>query len=397
MPKPHLPLAALALCASVPAQTLGPRLALFPSPASTPRVLVVDDDGGPGVDHTTIEAAVAAARTGDLIEVRAGGYGFTTIDKAVTLMGEPGVNVIRLSVTSQPSLRPLVITDLRTSLVVSNCAGPVVFDNSSDPAAYAGGLRGIDVTNSGNVWLRGMRLEADATSAITIHDSTVFMEDVVVDAPPAAPENQEGAAGIDVTGASLVTLSHSDVLGGTGGCSSSFLPPGDGGPGLAVRDASTAYVLETELEGGIADTFLCPFIGSDGPALAVSGSARVVSTSDHGLVPSAAFEVEPDFPVLDVQPSGTQLDLTLHSAPGSVGRVFFGGRPALSGWQGAQITRGCTWRFGDSLGFLDGQGEGATSFDARLLPRGSVLVAQGSRTLAGGQTELSAPVLTVIR
>ncbi|MEL6908115.1 MAG: hypothetical protein AAFP22_22090, partial [Planctomycetota bacterium] len=59
--------------------------------------------------------------------------------------------------------------------------------------------------------------------------------------------------------------------------------------------------------------------------------------------------------------------------------------------------RGCTWRFGDSLGFLDGQGEGATSFDARLLPRGSVLVAQGSRTLAGGQTELSAPVLTVIR
>ncbi|MEL6715965.1 MAG: hypothetical protein AAFP86_19450, partial [Planctomycetota bacterium] len=185
MSKPHLPIAALALCASVPAQTAGPTLAPFSDPAALPRVFVVDDSGGPGVDHTTIDAAVAAAAPGDRIEVRAGSYGFSTVDKAVTLMGEPGVSILRVSVTGLPSPRPLVIADVRTRLVVSNCAGPVVFDNSSDPAAYAGGLRGIDVTNSGNVWLRGMRLEADATSAITIHDSTVFMEDVVVDAPPA--------------------------------------------------------------------------------------------------------------------------------------------------------------------------------------------------------------------
>jgi pectin methylesterase-like acyl-CoA thioesterase len=35
---------------------------------------VVDDDGGAGVDYTTIQAAVNAAAAGDTIEVRSGTY-----------------------------------------------------------------------------------------------------------------------------------------------------------------------------------------------------------------------------------------------------------------------------------------------------------------------------------
>lgn len=35
---------------------------------------VVDDDGGAGVDYTTIQAAADAASAGDTIEVRGGSY-----------------------------------------------------------------------------------------------------------------------------------------------------------------------------------------------------------------------------------------------------------------------------------------------------------------------------------
>jgi hypothetical protein len=54
---------------------------------------VVDDNGGPGVDFTTISAAVAAAQPGDLILVLDGTYSGFTLTKGLTVMGSGVVTV----------------------------------------------------------------------------------------------------------------------------------------------------------------------------------------------------------------------------------------------------------------------------------------------------------------
>jgi parallel beta-helix repeat protein len=55
---------------------------------------VVDDDGGAGVDYTTIQAAVDAASAGDTIEVRGGTYiENVDVDKRLTLIGD-GADVV---------------------------------------------------------------------------------------------------------------------------------------------------------------------------------------------------------------------------------------------------------------------------------------------------------------
>lgn len=50
------------------------------------QVLVVDDDGGPGVDYTKLQAAVDAAAEGALILVHPGSYaGFTVFAKGLEI------------------------------------------------------------------------------------------------------------------------------------------------------------------------------------------------------------------------------------------------------------------------------------------------------------------------
>ena len=60
----------------------------------------MDDDGGAGVDYTTIQAAVDAASEGDTIEVRSGVYVENVIVyKRFTLIGE-GVDVVTVRAAS---------------------------------------------------------------------------------------------------------------------------------------------------------------------------------------------------------------------------------------------------------------------------------------------------------
>jgi hypothetical protein len=53
----------------------------------SPRVWVVDDDGGPGVDFTALQPAVDVVRAGELVVVHAGRYaGFSVLQKSVDLL-----------------------------------------------------------------------------------------------------------------------------------------------------------------------------------------------------------------------------------------------------------------------------------------------------------------------
>ena len=66
-------------------------LALLPQTS----LWIVDDNGGPGTDFTTLQAAVDAAADGDVILVHAGEYLSATIDgKGLSLIGALGASVV---------------------------------------------------------------------------------------------------------------------------------------------------------------------------------------------------------------------------------------------------------------------------------------------------------------
>lgn len=101
-------------------------------------VLVVDDDGGPLVDHTTIQAAIDAASPGDLVLVRPGAYDAFVSTKGLTLVGDDGA-LVRAGTTilSLPAGEPVALSKLELAgLDVLACAASVVLDDVRLTAAF---------------------------------------------------------------------------------------------------------------------------------------------------------------------------------------------------------------------------------------------------------------------
>ena len=62
-------------------------------PLARASTIVVDDNGGPGVQFTDIQPAVTAALPGDLIVVMPGSYSAFVLDKGLTLLASSGAIV----------------------------------------------------------------------------------------------------------------------------------------------------------------------------------------------------------------------------------------------------------------------------------------------------------------
>ncbi len=142
--------------------------------AAQNRLYVVDDDGGPGVDFTTIQAAIDAASDGDTIEVRAGHYtGAATSIPAVDIDGKslvltalvedwPSVaRLVGISVKNLSSRQSVVLrgfyqrTDMGSNVTLSENQGPILFEDvTSGPALlFPAKGPGISITNCESVTL----------------------------------------------------------------------------------------------------------------------------------------------------------------------------------------------------------------------------------------------------
>ncbi|MCA8963601.1 MAG: hypothetical protein KDC48_01870, partial [Planctomycetes bacterium] len=80
-----------------PATTLRSTLLLILAASAVAQAFVVDVNNGPGTNFTSLAAAIAAAPSGAVINVRAGVYNepaFTISATSLTILGMPGVEVV---------------------------------------------------------------------------------------------------------------------------------------------------------------------------------------------------------------------------------------------------------------------------------------------------------------
>jgi Ca2+-binding RTX toxin-like protein len=126
---------------------------------------------GPGRDHATIAAAVAAAQPGDTIGVQAGTYAndFLSIGKALTLVAEGGM--VRLLATVPPPNGKAIMTTFADVTVQGfEFSGARVADRNGAGIRYESGaltVLGCRFTNNENGLLAG----SSAGGRITIRDS----------------------------------------------------------------------------------------------------------------------------------------------------------------------------------------------------------------------------------
>jgi hypothetical protein len=177
-------------------------------------VHVVDPAGGHG--KALLQQALDAARSGDIVLLRAGFYGpgpgpLQATGKAVTIVADTGVTGLTL-----PALR---------------------LDGVPSGSAFV--VRNIDMQASAG---------DAATAFLSGSDGTLWLEgDHVLGA--AAPDGS-GSAAVRVQGGRTV-LVHCSLFGAAAGDSVPVaLPYGDGGPGLQLGASDEALVLSSAIQGG---------------------------------------------------------------------------------------------------------------------------------------------------
>ncbi len=244
-PNPSLRVAGLLLLIAVRADAQG-------------KVLVVDDQPGPGVAFTSIQAAVSAAAEGDTVLVKDGAY-----DESVTLSGKS------LAVVADASAN---VTVLRTLSVTG--LGPT----------QRSLLRGIDaVLPAANPSGEALRLGSNA-GPVWVEDGT-FDGAHVLGGP---------AGGMLVSLCGAATIVRCEARGGSG-LGSKVGVSKAGGPGLfAIQSSAYAYSSTLRGEDGVqsGSIFGLPAGGGDGATLDrsllfASGSSLVGGRGADGV--SGAF------------------------------------------------------------------------------------------------------------
>jgi len=184
-------------------------------------VLVVDETGAAGTDHTTLQSAIDAAADGDLILIRPGHYQGTIDGKSLVLQGETADSawISLLTIENLAANQVAVVRDCkgdRTPSVVRNCAGTVRIEGGS--------YYGLDCSNAADVVLRGVTLRA--------YTSLTY----------------DCLGGLDLVD-SVVYVYYSIIYGEEGSIMGMGLPYCEPGPGISMKD-STAYLQGSFVTGG---------------------------------------------------------------------------------------------------------------------------------------------------
>jgi hypothetical protein len=229
-----------------------------PAHAST---YVVDDNGGAGVNFTSIAAAVAASVDGDVLVVRAGSYGAFVLDKALTIVADdgatvgPGSQITSIAAPQGARISGLDFADLK----ITACNGPVLCDRT-------------DVLGSLSSLAANPVLQIQASVDVRFHRASIVGRNATIEGYPGW-----NAAGI--TG-SRVEFSSCTITGGNGKKFQVYTDGGDGGDGIDCGAGSRVHFARTSVYGGngaIGCHALCSGIdGEGGEAIYVADNATAI-------------------------------------------------------------------------------------------------------------------------
>ena len=254
-------------------------------------VWIVDDTPGPGVDFSSIQAAVNAAVDGDVLLVKSGDYVDLSINgKALTIQAEAGasvrigtnqpIRVLQLAPTKRVLLRGLVIRGFH-GMQLSGCAGPVwVEDCTVNQFRFY--EPGIQVANSDSVaLLRTGSRGGDGDTFFGACDGSLL-----------------ASAGLEVDGSSAVHVFGCTLIGGRGGACHQGLcrdDPLPGAPGIAVAaPGGFLFLSDANSTGGSGLCFgegfpfldcVPPICSQGGAGLQEDGDVHVL---DSSLIGAAA-------------------------------------------------------------------------------------------------------------
>ena len=330
--------------------------------------LIVDDNGGVGVDYTNMVDAVAAANVGDRLYVHPGSYfGHLASDKGMTIIGVgPGVFLGGgYAWHDLPANQELRVVGLELGqLIIQDCAGPVMLaELEMNDHHTAGGY--LWATRCDDVRLRDCTIRSRISAAVSVEDSRVELVscDVLGSAGFDGNFVEAGGDGGDAVVAragALVTINACNVEGGIGGSTMSVLGDFGGNGGTAVRVFSGGEVIITgtpahEILGGFGGAG--PASGDDGAGgdgiqndgvVRISGAVALggpsldyidgVPISGGGLLLTPI----PDDPFMEVVGevrAGQPLQFVIHGEPGGVVRLLAGRGPIIANAPGSPDPR----------------------------------------------------------
>ncbi|TAJ17694.1 MAG: hypothetical protein EPO68_09020 [Planctomycetota bacterium] len=333
-------------------------LALASSAAAQGQVWVVDDQPGPGVDFTSIQAGINATADGDVVLVKAGSYNEhpQITGRALTLIADLGADVRvqwGAGVFGNHSGQPVVVRGLHvpgnsqaytTGLGIGNASGPVWVEECvlrGSHVQFAGPGTGVIITNSfGGVTIaRCDILGGSGTGKASpgnggngvFSEGPVHVFDSIVrggDAPPITSFPFFGQTG---SGGAAVTLFNGKLFGSgasfTGGAGTNgYAHPtfgcvggGSGGAGLSSFGAGVSVVLlDSPVQGG-----------SGGAAFGACGLGANGPQFSPGLTPTTLNGIAHGLQVLSPVREGQPISATLHGAAGEQALFALSTTPSL--------------------------------------------------------------------
>lgn len=267
------------------------------TPAIAQQTWVVDAANGAGTHFVDLPAAVAAAAPGDTLLVRAGSYTPPSINKALAIVGGPGVtvqgafflpypNLVRNLPAGGELLVSQVSFQFTAPVELGNCAGRIVFDRCTLRSTMLTMTDCADLHWQQSVWDRTRAAVTRSRLTVTscsFFTETFFEELNLVDATLECANTQIWTTSIVSNPAIAATRSNLIVRGGASAAVS--------GNTMAIRLNASTLRIDPSVS-------LSPAIG------AISGSGATVAAMPSLTAASA--------------PLGGTLTATLQSSPGNV-------------------------------------------------------------------------------
>lgn len=371
----------------------------------------VDDDGGPGVHFTSIQAAILAAADGDVIRVAPGNYGPILINpgKSLSILGSPGAKTSAPSpngIFQLPAGKTLLLSQLEINgLNLVNNQGTIVLHDVLLPSAFS--LASINLCADVRLYdvdSTSIGLSVGNSSRLELVECDLNGKDVQAPGWPQPP----GEPGLFVYFGSRAHVYRSRLRGGDGGDDWEFgIFGGSGGSGIRVSDGTVLLAgdANSSVQSGaygwpVGDTLAALALVS-GSHVRVSGFQPDSTSLDATSTQESPVPADPTLTLIDPAGAGSVWEVAVRAQAGSLPWLLIGREPIqpLPTTSSAEVQLVVPTRT-IALPATDGSGLATFAFALPMhLPQqgGLLFFAQARVVLPNGQTRFTNSVPLILK